>query len=72
MYRKDDKVQGTFISEIEISKGLLVNIFEKFLDRISPRKEEVNDMNYFPVRDCDTGDKHLRFLRLEKQVPVSW
>jgi len=63
MHRKDDKVQGTFISEIEISKGLLVNIFEKFLDRISPRKEEVNDMNYFPVRDCDTGDNLVVTLR---------
>jgi len=63
MHRKDDKVQGIFISEIEISKGLLVNIFEKFLDRISPRKEEVNDMNYFPVRDCDTGDNLVVTLK---------
>jgi len=53
MSQTKDKVQGIFISEIEISKGLLVNIFTKFLDRISPRKEEVNEMNYFPVRDCE-------------------
>lgn len=58
-----DEVQGIFISEIEISKSLLVKIFTKFLDRISPRKEEVNDMNYFPVRDCDTGDNLVLTLR---------
>ncbi len=58
-----ERVQGIFISEIEISKGLLVNIFEKFLDRISPRKEEVNEMNYFPVRDCDTGDNLVVTIR---------
>lgn len=48
---------------MEISKGLLLNIFTKFLDRISPRKEEVNEMNYFPVRDCDTGDNLVVTLR---------
>jgi dihydroxyacetone kinase-like predicted kinase len=63
MPRNDDKIQGTFITEIEISKGLLVRIFTKFLDRISPRKEEVNDMNYFPVRDCDTGDNLVVTLK---------
>jgi dihydroxyacetone kinase-like predicted kinase len=58
-----ERVQGIFISEMEISKGLLLNIFTKFLDRISPRKEEVNEMNYFPVRDCDTGDNLVVTLR---------
>jgi len=48
---------------MEISRSLLVNIFEKFLDRISPRKEEVNEMNYFPVRDCDTGDNLVVTLK---------
>lgn len=61
--KNSDEIQGIFISEIEISKGLLVKIFTKFLDRISPRKEEVNDMNYFPVRDCDTGDNLVVTLR---------
>lgn len=63
MSRSDDKAQEIFITEIEISKGLLVKIFTKFLDRISPRKEEVNDMNYFPVRDCDTGDNLVVTLK---------
>ncbi len=63
MSQSKDKIQGIFITEIEISKGLLVRIFTKFLDRISPRKEEVNDMNYFPVRDCDTGDNLVVTLK---------
>ncbi|MBA7605589.1 hypothetical protein ES703_12722 [subsurface metagenome] len=63
MPQSKDKVQEIFISEIEISKSLLVKIFTKFLDRISPRKEEVNDMNYFPVRDCDTGDNLVVTLK---------
>lgn len=63
MSQTKDKIQGIFISEIELSRSLLVKIFTKFLDRISPRKEEVNDMNYFPVRDCDTGDNLVVTLK---------
>lgn len=51
------------ITEIEVSRVLLKKIFTRFLDRITPRKEEVNDMNYFPVRDCDTGDNLVLTLK---------
>ncbi|MBN2378944.1 DAK2 domain-containing protein [candidate division WOR-3 bacterium] len=58
-----DECQGIFISEIELSRKLLVNTFTGFLERISPRKEEVNEMNYFPVRDSDTGDNLVGTLK---------
>ncbi|PIR02022.1 MAG: hypothetical protein CO031_00575 [Candidatus Nealsonbacteria bacterium CG_4_9_14_0_2_um_filter_37_38] len=58
-----DKIQKFFVSEMEISKDFLRKIFEKFYARISPRKEEVNKMNYFPIPDCDTGDNLAATLR---------
>ena len=61
--KEPNKIKKVFVSEIELSRTLLKKIFEKFLKRISPRKEEVNDMNYFPVRDRDTGDNLVVTLR---------
>ena len=50
------KKEEVYISEIEISKDFLKKVFERFYDRISPRREEVNKMNYFPIPDADTGN----------------
>jgi dihydroxyacetone kinase-like predicted kinase len=63
MKKNKDKRQRIFISEIEFSRKLLLKTFTDFLERIYPRREEVNDMNYFPVRDCDTGDNLVGTLK---------
>lgn len=64
------KKDEVFISEIEISKGFLKKVFEKFHSRISPRRVEVNEMNYFPIPDGDTGNNfsatvHLVIKKIE-------
>ncbi|MBD3285435.1 DAK2 domain-containing protein [candidate division WOR-3 bacterium] len=56
MIEKVDRCPQVFITEIEISRRLLSGIFERSLECIIPRKQEVNEMNYFPIQDCDTGD----------------
>jgi len=50
-----DKIQKFFVSEMEISRDFLEKIFKNFYNCLLPRREEVNEMNYFPIPDADTG-----------------
>ncbi len=51
------------ITEIEISKSFIEDVFIKYYSYIINRKSYINEMNWFPVRDMDTGNNLYATVR---------